>query len=111
MPAAGAVAGLALSGATTIGGVIGTGIPYAAVGAAGGSLLKSTLQPDQPDIGSLAKNLRTETPKTTIEEVEASEQGFARIRDKAAGRRATILTSPQLVGRQPQIRKATLLGG
>ncbi len=104
----GAAIGAAVGGAAKVG---GSALIGSAVGTAvgGGVDLFMTSQQDTPDLK--VPDLRSEVPETTVEEVEAQEQGWAEIRKRAAGRRSTILTSPQLEKTQPRTGRATLLGG
>lgn len=51
-----------------------------------------------------------EVPKTTVEEIEAQEEGWAQVMKRSQGRRGTILTEPSLEQIQPYTKRATLLG-
>lgn len=85
--------------------VTSTGPLFGPIGVEAAGLMKPKT-PKFPGVTELP-----EVPKLTVEEIEAQEGGWEEILKRAQGRRATILTEPQLAQMQPYTRRATLLAG
>jgi len=107
MPVVGAIAGAAIGAAAMPSLVVaGTSIPAMAVmGGIGGAFLGQHMQKMMTDDIPL--------PDETAERIREVDdtQGWASLSKRARGRRATILTSPQLAQQEAGTKKATLLAG
>jgi hypothetical protein len=108
--AAGAAVGALMGGAAAPGLVIaGTAISAGAVAGAviggfGGKFMEDSMSTDVGDVN-------VDVPEATVSDIEGQEEGWARLGQRATGRRATILTSPQLGKRKAPTQRATLLAG
>lgn len=89
-------------------GTTATALGAAAVGTAGFFGMKAVM-------GSMGgvKSPKGEgsVPTLTQEQVDAEDEGWINLVKRAAGRRETILTSPQFQQVEPTIKRATLLAG